>query len=41
MEEIADACGFGSADVMTRTFARQLKVTPAEYRARFRSSGIR
>jgi transcriptional regulator GlxA family with amidase domain len=40
MEEIADACGFGSADVMGRSFARRLKVTPAEYRARFRSSGI-
>ncbi|MGC4071463.1 MAG: GlxA family transcriptional regulator [Nibricoccus sp.] len=40
MEEIASACGFGSGDVMTRSFTRQLKVTPAEYRARFRSSGI-
>lgn len=41
MEEIASACGFSSADVMSRGFVRQLKVTPAEYRARFRSSGIR
>lgn len=41
MEEIASACGFNSADVMGRSFVRQLKVTPAEYRARFRSSGIR
>jgi len=40
MEEIASACGFNSADVMARSFVRQLKVTPAEYRARFRSSGI-
>lgn len=40
MEEIADACGFNSADVMGRSFLRQLKCTPAEYRARFRSSGI-
>ena len=40
MEEIAGACGFGSADVMGRSFVRQLKVTPTEYRARFRSSGI-
>lgn len=40
MAEIADACGFGSADVMGRSFARRLKVTPADYRARFRSSGI-
>jgi transcriptional regulator GlxA family with amidase domain len=41
MEEIASACGFGSADVMGRSFVRRLKITPAEYRARFRSSGIR
>jgi len=38
LEEIAAACGFNSADVMGRSFLRQLKVTPAEYRARFRSS---
>lgn len=41
MEEIAGACGFHSADVMGRSFVRQLKITPAEYRSRFRSSGIR
>lgn len=40
MEEIAAACGFNSADVMGRSFQRQLKVTPAEYRTRFRTSGI-
>jgi transcriptional regulator GlxA family with amidase domain len=40
MEEIASACGFGSADVMRRSFLRQVKITPAEYRERFRSSGI-
>jgi transcriptional regulator GlxA family with amidase domain len=40
MEEVAAACGFNSADVMGRSFMRQLKVTPVEYRARFRSSGI-
>ena len=40
MEEIATACGFNSADVMGRSFLRQLKVTPAEYRARFRTSGV-
>lgn len=40
MGEIATACGFNSADVMARSFMRQLKCTPAEYRARFRSSGI-
>lgn len=40
MEEIAQACGFGSADVMGRCFMRVVKITPKEYRARFRSSGI-
>jgi transcriptional regulator GlxA family with amidase domain len=40
MEEIATACGFNSADVMGRSFLRQLKVTPAEYRGRFRTSGV-
>ena len=39
MEEIAAACGFGSADVMGRSFQRQLDSTPEEYRSRFRSSG--
>ena len=40
MEEIASACGFGSADVMGRSFQRRMKTTPADYRARFRTSGI-
>jgi transcriptional regulator GlxA family with amidase domain len=40
MEEIAAACGFNSADVMGRSFQRQLKVTPAEYRTRFKTTGI-
>jgi len=39
LEEIAAACGFNSADVMSRSFRRHLKTTPAEYRARFRTSG--
>ena len=39
LEEIAAACGFHSADVMGRSFQRHLKTTPAEYRARFRTSG--
>jgi len=33
LEEIADLCGFASAN-------RQLETTPGEYRSRFRSSGI-
>jgi transcriptional regulator GlxA family with amidase domain len=41
LEEIAAACGFNSADVMSRSFQRHLKTTPAEYRARFRTSGAR
>ena len=40
MDEIADRCGFGSADVLARAFTRVLQSTPGEYRDRFRSSGI-
>jgi transcriptional regulator GlxA family with amidase domain len=40
MDEIADHCGFGSADVLSRAFTRVLRLTPGEYRSRFRSSGI-
>jgi len=40
MDEIADRCGFGSADVLARAFTRVLRLTPVEYRSRFRSSGI-
>jgi transcriptional regulator GlxA family with amidase domain len=40
MDEIADQCGFGSADVLSRAFSRLLRLTPGEYRSRFRSSGI-
>jgi transcriptional regulator GlxA family with amidase domain len=32
---IAHECGFGSAGAMRRAFARQLGVTPGDYRARF------
>jgi transcriptional regulator GlxA family with amidase domain len=39
LEEIASVCGFNSADVMSRSFQRHLQTTPAEYRARFRTSG--
>jgi len=35
---IAAACGFGSADVMRRSFLRLLHVAPHEYRERFRVS---
>jgi transcriptional regulator GlxA family with amidase domain len=40
LDEIADRCGFRSADVMGRVFLRLLHATPGEYRGRFRSSGI-
>ena len=35
VERIAATCGFGSAEVMRRTFQRELGVSPADYRARF------
>ncbi len=37
---IAAACGFGSADVMRRSFLRILRVPPQEYRERFRASPL-
>jgi transcriptional regulator GlxA family with amidase domain len=39
VEVVADCCGFGSAETMRRAFLRVLGVGPAEYRARFASSG--
>lgn len=41
LKEIADACGFQSADAMRRTFLRVLGVTAAEYVSRFRSTLVR
>lgn len=38
-EEVAEACGFGSAETMRRGFQRTLGVSPGAYRARFRRSG--
>ncbi len=37
LKQIAVACGFGSADVMRRSFARYIGVTPGQYRSRTRS----
>lgn len=37
VEAIAARCGFGSAEVMRRTFLRHLRVSPSDYRRRFRS----
>jgi transcriptional regulator GlxA family with amidase domain len=36
LEEVADASGFRSAEILRRTFARRLGVTPGQYRASFR-----
>ncbi|HEX4664539.1 MAG TPA: DJ-1/PfpI family protein [Terriglobales bacterium] len=41
LKEIADLCGFKSADAMRRTFLRVLGVTAAEYASRFKSTLLR
>jgi transcriptional regulator GlxA family with amidase domain len=38
LKQIADACGFQTADSMRRTFLRVLGVTPGEYASRFKRS---
>jgi transcriptional regulator GlxA family with amidase domain len=38
LKEIADSCGFKSADAMRRTFLRVIGVTAAEYASRFKST---
>jgi transcriptional regulator GlxA family with amidase domain len=38
LKEVADQCGFGSADSMRRTFLRVLGVTAGEYADRFKST---
>jgi transcriptional regulator GlxA family with amidase domain len=37
LEEVAVASGFRSAEILRRTFARRLSVTPGQYRALFRT----
>jgi transcriptional regulator GlxA family with amidase domain len=37
-KEIADLCGFGSAEVMRRTFLARLRVTPGTYRRQFHTT---
>lgn len=39
VDAIAEACGFGSAESMRRAFGRVLRVSPADYRRRFRGDG--
>ncbi len=41
IETVATSCGFGSAETMRRAFLRVIGVGPADYRARFRSTGQR
>lgn len=38
LERVASNCGFGSAEILRRAFARRLGLTPSDYRARFRSA---
>ncbi len=38
IETIATECGFGNAERMRRTFQRLFEISPADYRARFRST---
>lgn len=38
LKEVADSCGFRSADTMRRTFLRVLGITAAEYASRFKST---
>jgi transcriptional regulator GlxA family with amidase domain len=38
LKEVADSCGFKSADAMRRTFLRVLGVTATEYARRFKST---
>jgi transcriptional regulator GlxA family with amidase domain len=37
-EQIAAACGFGTAETLRRAFKRRMGVTPGEYRDRFRGA---
>ena len=38
LERVATTCGFGGAEVMRRAFVRNIRVSPSDYRSRFRSS---
>jgi transcriptional regulator GlxA family with amidase domain len=41
LKEIADQCGFGTADSMRRVFLRVLGITAGEYTNRFKSTAVR
>jgi transcriptional regulator GlxA family with amidase domain len=38
VEQVAAGCGFGSSETMRRAFLRSVRVSPSEYRQRFRPS---
>ena len=38
VDRIAPACGFGTVDTLARSFRRALRITPTEYRERFRTT---
>jgi transcriptional regulator GlxA family with amidase domain len=38
VDRVAETCGFGGAEVMRRAFLRTVRVSPSDYRSRFRSS---
>lgn len=38
IDQVASRCGFGSAETMRRSFVRYLRVSPDDYRRRFRSA---
>lgn len=41
LDAVAEACGFGTAERMRRSFLRLLTINPHDYRARFQSTLIR
>jgi transcriptional regulator GlxA family with amidase domain len=41
LDEVADASGFASAEILRRVFKRRLGVTPGQYRASFGRAGLR
>ena len=41
LEEVATSCGFASAEILRRAFARRLGITPSQYRASFGRARVR
>ena len=39
VDGVARQCGFGTAEAMRRSFQRRLRISPQDYRARFRTPG--